>query len=48
MTIDSAIKSIADLGITIVLSGIVVYVIIKAINVFFAKWDYTTKNKRPD
>ena len=48
MTIDSAIKSIADLGITIVLSGIVVYVLIKAINVFFAKWDYTTKNKRHD
>lgn len=48
MTIDSAIKSIADLGLTIVLSGIVVYVLIKAINIFFAKWNFNKEHKYHD
>lgn len=48
MTIPEIIKSIADFGITIVLSGIVVYTIIKAINLFFSRWEDKRGNKKHD
>lgn len=48
MTIPDIIKSISDFGITLVLSGIVVYVIIKAINIFFARWEDKRNSKKHD